>query len=83
MTDEGGHTWREGPFDPSIDNWLELHYVPQPEEPDESFIVALTYIAPQDEDKGVFTVQLLPEDLPETIDVGPSATASDKSSIST
>lgn len=63
-------SWREGPFDPSIDNWLELYYVPQPEEPDESFIVALVYIARQDEGTGVFTVQLFPEDLPESVDQG-------------
>lgn len=62
------YTWREGPFDPLIDNWLELHYVPQPAEPNESFIVALVYMSPQDEGRGVFTVQLFPEDLPDSID---------------
>jgi len=64
------YSWREGLFDPLSDNWLELHYVPHPAEPDESFIVALVYMAPQDEANKVFTVQLFPEDLPESVDHG-------------
>lgn len=67
-------TWQEGLYDPTIDtthkhNWLELHYVPDPENPDTSFTVA--YISPpQDE---VFTVQLLLKNLPDTVDPGPIA----------
>lgn len=65
-------TWREGSYDPTIDttlkhNWLELHYVPDPENPDTSFIVA--YISPPQDN--VFTVQLLLKNLPDTVDPGP------------
>lgn len=64
--------WQEGPFNPALQKdrdhaWFELHYVPNPEDPDVFYVAA--YVSPPKEH--VFTVQLLPHNLPETINAGP------------
>jgi len=63
------YTWQEGCFDPTaetvhIPNWLELYCVLTLEDSNESFLVA--YISSPKEH--IFTVQFLPENLPDTVD---------------
>lgn len=61
-------SWREGRFfDRTVTEWLQLDYVPDPAEPDRSYIVA--YVSrPMDY---VFTVELHPENLPDSLDPNP------------
>ena len=61
-------TWQEGQlFDRTIEIWLELHYEPDPGNPETSFVVA--YLSRPT--GTVFTVQLEPGNLPDGIDRGP------------
>jgi hypothetical protein len=57
-------TWKEG--QPS-EVWLELHYEPDPRDPEISFVVA--YLSPPT--GTVLTVQLEPGNLPDSIDPRP------------
>lgn len=61
-------SWREGRFfDRTVTEWLQLDYVPDPSEPEESYLLA--YVSrPVDY---VFTVELHPENLPDRIDPSP------------
>lgn len=61
-------TWQEGQlFDRTTEIWPELHYEPDPGNPETSFVVACL----SRPTGTVFTVQLEPGNLPDSIDPGP------------